>query len=356
MKVAIAIFMREVVLRLLNILLIVLFIFKYISFDALMYGTVFVHIVPVAILFILSKRTKGFKLSFDWTIFSKKEKKEIIHFAWYHLLTGITLSVMGLIDSLMLSPLDKGGMNTVGVYSIAVFIMSIVVIPYRSMSTASVPDLTRSFEANDMDRMRNLFQRGGINILIAAVAMSIIILMNTPNAVIFLNSLSTTGEDYSALYGVVPILVLGRLIDMGTGLNSEVLSISKHYKFNFRISIVLIVLMFLFIGALVPRMGIYGAAWGATLALILFNISKMIFLWVKMRLQPFSKKSLGVVVSGAIAMLSVYFIPYKFDPIIDTSIRTTIMMVVYLSMLILLKPSVDLNEYLLSIKKNKRLF
>lgn len=356
MKVAVSVFVREVVLRLLNILLIVLFVCEVINFDVLMFCTIFVYIIPITILYVLCRHTQNFSISFRWNTFSGKEQKEIIHFAWYHMLMGITLSLMGLIDSLMLAPLDKNGMNTVGVYGIGVFVMSILIIPYRSMATASVPDLARSFEANDMNKVRNLFQRGGINILIAAVAMSILVLMNVPNAVKFLNDLSSKGEDYSSLLGVIPILVLGRLFDMATGLNSEVISISKHYKFNFRISLVLIALMFLFIGALVPSLGIYGAAWGATLSLIAFNICKVIFLWVKMRLQPFSRKSLGVVVAGVVAMAVVYFIPYRLHPLVDTCIRSIIMIAVYLGMLIILKPSTDLNEYLNTIKKNKRLF
>src|SRR5690606_30628969 len=102
--------------------------------------------------------------------------------------------------------------------------------------------------------------------------------------------------------------------------------------------------------------GIYGAAWGATLALIIFNACKMLFLWWKMRLQPFSVKSLGVLAAGLVAALTVYFIPFRLPPIVDGVLRTAIIMLVYLAMLLLLKPSADLNEYLLSIRKNKRLF
>lgn len=349
-KVAQSIFVREVVLRLLSLSLIVLYIFKLISFDILMAATVLVHIVPVLILLVLSKRAGGFSLSLNWAIFTKTERKELLHFSWYHMMMGVTISLMGLIDSLMIVPLDRDGMQTAGVYSIAVFIMSILVIPYRAMSTASLADLTRSYEDGDIPRMKDLFKRGGINILIAATAMSIIIIMNMPNAIKIL------GENFSALLYVVPILVLGRWVDMAAGLNNEVISISKYYKFNFRISLLLIGLMFLFLWLLIPRWGIYGAAWGATLALTIFNICKMIFLWVKMRLQPFSRKSLGVVVAGLVAALSVYFIPFQFHPVIDTTIRTAIMMTVYMAMLIILKPSSDLNEYLESIRKNKRLF
>lgn len=350
MKVAKSLFMREVVLRSCNILLIVLFIFHWINFDGLMYGTVLIHILPIIILYFFSKQTEGFAFSFQWNFFSKTEKKEILHFAWYHMLMGVTVSLMGLIDSLMIVPLDKDGMQTAGVYSIGVFIMSILVIPYRAMATASVPDLTKSYENGDLPRLKNLFQRGGINILIAATAMSVIVISNMPNAVKIL------GDGFSPLLGVVPVLVLGRWVDMATGLNNEVISISKYYKFNFRISLVLIGMMFLFLWLLIPRYGIYGAAWGATIALVLFNLSKFIFLWVKMQLQPFSRKSLGVIVSGAIAAAAVWFIPFMYHPIVDTIIRTGIMMIVYLIMLIILKPSVDLNDYLSSIRKNKRLF
>ncbi len=356
MKIALSIFIREVVLRLLTIGLIILYIVNLINFDVLMYGTILIHSIPIVILYFLSKRTQHFQIKFDFNVFSKKELKDIFHFAWYHMLMGITLSLMGLIDSLMLAPLDKDGMNTVGVYGIAIFLMSILIIPYRSMSTASLPGLTKAYEAQDVESIRNLFQRGGINILIAAVGMCIIVLMNTPNAVNFLNQLSTKGESYDALLSVVPILILGRLTDMGTGLNSELISISKYYKFNFRISIVLIVLMFILIGVLVPKMGIYGAAWGATIALIIFNICKMIFLWKKMQLHPFSNKSVGVLIAGILAAASVYLIPYTLHPILDAIVRTSIMMLVYISALLILKPSPDLQEYLANLKKNKRLF
>lgn len=349
-KIAQSVFVKEIVLRSLSLLLIVLYIFKCISFDVLMVATVLVNIIPVLVFLALCKRAGGFSVSFNWNVFTKAEKKELLHFAWYHMLMGVTISLMGLIDNLLIVPLDKDGMQTAGVYSIAIFIMTVLVIPYRAMSTASLADLTKSYESGDVAKMKDLFKRGGINILIAATAMAVIIIMNMPNA------LKILGDNFAALLYVVPILVLGRWVDMAAGLNNEVISISKYYKFNFRISLLLIGLMFLFLWLLIPQWGIYGAAWGATLALIIFNACKMLFLWVKMRLQPFSRKSLGVVVAGLVAALAVYFIPFWLHPVIDMVMRTAIVTSVYIAMLLLLKPSTDLNEYLESIRKNKRLF
>jgi O-antigen/teichoic acid export membrane protein len=350
LKVAKSVFVREVILRVLNLALILLYIFDWIDFNWLMAGTVVVHIIPIIILLMLCKQAEGFSFTLNWSVFSKAEKRELWHFAWYHMLMGVTITLMGFVDSLMIVPLDKDGMQTAGVYAIAIFVMSILVIPYRAMSTASLADLTRAYESGDMGKLKNLFQRGAINILIAATAMSTIIIMNMPNAIKIL------GQDYGALLGVVPVLILGRWVDMASGLNNEVISISKYYKFNFRISVLLIGMMVLFLWLLIPKWGIYGAAWGATLALVIFNGCKLIFLWMKLRLQPFSKKSAGVVVAGIAAMASVYFIPYRLPPFFDVVMRTGIMMIIYLILLLLLKPSADLNEYLQNIRKTKRLF
>ena len=150
--------------------------------------------------------------------------------------------------------------------------------------------------------------------------------------------------------------MLGRVVDMATGLNSELISVSKYYKFNFRISFLLVVLLLVFNRILIPKYGIYGAAWGATLSIAFFNLAKMVFLWWKMQLHPFSSKSLLVLLAGAGAWVAIYFIPTLFNPIVDSILRSGIIVFVYACLLIWFKPSEDLNVYLRSIKENKRLF
>lgn len=350
LKIALSVMMREVVLRLFNIAMIILYVASYFSYTQFVIGSVLIYLVPIIFLWVICKKTEGFGLSFQWNLISKKEYKDIIHFAWYHTLMGISLNLLGYLDALMLAPLDKSGMSSVAEYSIAVFIITIMQIPYRSMATATLPDLTKSYEANDMIKVNEYFKRAAINVLIVALGMWLLIVMNMHNAVLILH------KGYDSVTNLVIILSIGKLVDMATGLNNEMISVSKHYKFNFYISLILVGMIFLFNRILIPVYGVYGAAFGTTLALVIFNISKLIFLWKKMRLQPFTKSSVWVLAAGVVTGIFSYLVPFIINPIIDVIIRSTMIVVIFGFLLVISKPSEDLNNFLDSVKKNKRLF
>ena len=115
---------------------------------------------------------------------------------------------------------------------------------------------------------------------------------------------------------------------------------------------------------MIPRYGIYGAAWSNTITLMLFNIIKYLFIKKKLGMVPFTSKTLLVIVAGIPALAAGYFFPYLFEParhiyvhtFLDVIMRSTVIIIVYLLMLLWLKPSDDLVEYIASIKKNKRLY
>jgi len=359
-KIAISLFTKEVLLRLLNLVLLVLFFFHIIGFASFIASSVLVYVIPALVLFFVSSRTRSFGFSNHWSAFSKEEYKDIIKFAWYHLLLGISLNVMGYIDTIMLGSLDKNGVQSIAPYRLAVFVVTIMLIPYKAIASSSLASLNQAYIDKDEVKLKDLFTRSGINILIVAVGMFLFIGCNLDNAVVILP------KGYEIIKPIAVILMIGRFIDMATGLNNEIIAVSKFYKFNFRISFVLLIMAFLFNRALIPVYGIYGAAWGITIALGLFNIFKLIFLWRKMDLHPFSKNSLQVLIAGVVAGLIGYFIPHLYfltdvhtkwaNPAIDGIVRSISIAAVYITLLIIFRPSSDLSDYLSSIIKNKRLF
>lgn len=350
LKVAKATFIREVLLRLLNILLIVLFGLNYISYDWLIYGTVLIYLIPIALLLAIAWRTEPFKFSFAIQVFSKAERFELIHFTWYHSLLSVTLTLMGMLDALMVATLSRRGLSAVPVYTISVFIISFLLIPYRAMLNSTFALLAQAFKDSNLAKAKDIFVRSSLNIFIASVAMLLLIVCNLHNAVKILPS------GYEEIVPVVIILSLGRMADMITGMNDQVLSVSSHYRYNFFISIALVVLIVIFNWFLIPRYDVIGAAWGTTLAMIVYNLLKLIVVKAKLNMQPLSKRTFYVTAAGGLAFLAGYFLPEAGGPVIDAAWRSLLILCIYLAGLIYFKPSPDLVEYLASIRENKRLF
>lgn len=349
-KIAISAFSREVLLRLCNITLLCMLFLGYISFNQYIVGNVLIYIVPLIILVYISSRTRGFGFTTNLKVFSKKEYRDMAHFSVFHLLTGASLVILNFVDTLLVGPLDPNGIESTAPYSVSVFIASVMFMPYRAMSTSSLPILNQAYIEKDIKKVRDLFSRAGVNIFIAAIAMFVLIALNLDNAIAILP------ETYSSVKYLVLILMIGKVLDMATGLNNELISISKYYKFNFRVALLLLIMVFILDRIFIPAYGTIGAAWVATFSLAVFNGIKMIFLYKKMKLHPFTGKSWRVLLAGAIAAIAGYLCPYILHPIIDAVVRSIIIMVVYSSALLWLKPSEDLNSFFSNIIKNKRLF
>lgn len=149
-KVAISAFMREVLLRIASILLIVLYGFGYISFDVLFIGSVLIYFLPLVIFLWLAFRLEQFGLSLQFKSFPRSEYKEMIHFSWYHFLLSMVFLFMVYMDSLLLPFYDHKGFVALAVYSIAVYLSSLLQIPYRSVTPASFAVLAKAFADNDI--------------------------------------------------------------------------------------------------------------------------------------------------------------------------------------------------------------
>ena len=112
------------------------------------------------------------------------------------------------IDQLMLGIMDKTGFVSVAVYSVAMYIISIFQIPIRAVAVSIVPAFTHANEAGDVERLDALFKKSASTVLITTCGMVILILCNMHNAVKLFDA------SYAHMYLIVPIVLLGRFIDL----------------------------------------------------------------------------------------------------------------------------------------------
>ena len=95
---------------------------------------------------------------------------------------------------------------------------------------------------------------------------------------------------------------LVRLIDLFTGVNSQIITFSDYFRFNIFAILILaifnIIFNYLFIVTL--DWGLLGVATATFISLTLYNAAKFVFIMVRMKLQPFTSETLKIIAVGGI--------------------------------------------------------
>ncbi len=348
MKITVFTTVREVGLKGGNLLLILLFGLGAITFSQWIYGIAALYGVANVLLLFSAWRTGHFRVSFQWRALSRRELYDIFHFAGFHALLGVTVYLVGFLDSMMLAPLDRDGLTASAIYTSALFIISLLQIPYRAMTSSVTPNLTEAYAQDDLAKVKDVFTRSSVNIFLATLGMAVLIIANLKKGVELL------GAGYELVTPLVLVLMIGRLLDAATGINEQVLSVSKHYRYSFVLSLFLAVALFALGYALIPRYGVYGAAWASTAALGLYNVGKWAVVWRKTGLQPFSAATFRMVMAAGLALVPAFLIPEIPVWLVDVGVRTAIVSTLYLLLLLWLRPSPDFNNMTLGLLRKMR--
>src|SRR5690606_36393560 len=107
------------------------------------------------------------------------------------------------------------------------------------------------------------------------------------------------------------VLGVGVVINMGTGFNSEIITFSKHYRFNLIAILAMISLnnlLHLFF-VLVLQTGMIGVAYSSFISISVFNLLKTIYIKQKLGILPFDKKYLQLFLVILSVGIVIYFIP-----------------------------------------------
>jgi O-antigen/teichoic acid export membrane protein len=256
-------------------------------------------------------------------------------------------TVINNIDSLMLS--SYKGLSETGIYSIAFFIATFMEIPKKSMSQVLVPLVSEANINNDRKQLELLYKKSSLTQLVIGGLLFILIWFNIEN--IF--KVIPHGKEFYQGMWVVFFIGLGKIFDMSTGINQEIVGTSKYYKIDLAIYPVLGLVA---IGAnmfLIPIYGMTGAAIATALSVFLFNTVRFLFLLIVMKIQPFSFGTIKALFVFAIAFVINYFLPHIQNHfILDSLYRSIIIGSVFVILILTLKVSEDIT--LLTQKLVKR--
>jgi O-antigen/teichoic acid export membrane protein len=329
--------LKEIVARLLLSVLVLLYFSGVLSFDQFVIGSVVTYLICLLLLISYLWQQGEISIQTDFKSLDQTKFTELIKYSLLSFAGMAGMILIGKIDSMMVSAMLGWASNAI--YTTAFYMATVIEIPRRALSQITMPLISKAFEQNDVKEVASLYRKTSINQFIIGSLLLIGVWINLDN--IF--ELMPKGKDFELGQWVVIIVGFGKLIDMLFGPSSEIIVLSKYYRFNIILIILLSAIVIISNNILIPRYGIEGAAWGSAFALITFNVIKFIFIHIKFGIQPFEWATLKVVTIGAITLL-VNTIIYKFDnTLMDIVFRSTLVTILFSFLILWTKSSHDAN-------------
>lgn len=312
--------------------------FNIMTFSQFIWGLVFIRFINIGVLIAYLKQLVKEPVLWGNQL-AKDELKEVTQYGFYMILGSASSVIISQVDVMMLASII--GERETGIYTIAFFMGAVVEMPRRALSQISVPVISSAWKDNDLATIKQIYQKTSINQLIVGAWVLGLILLNVQD--IF--AIMPKGKIYQQGIYVVVLIGLTRFLDMAMGANNEILLYSKYYRFNLLTNVILAVIMVGINAILIPMYQLTGAAFATLLSLIIFNLIRFTFLFVKYKIQPFTQKTLlALLLIGATTLLAYFTSKIHLSPLINIVVKSIIISLFFAAGVWGLKLSEDINQ------------
>ena len=333
------IFINEVFLKFYSMSTLLFHWFGYIDFTAFLQIYLFGYVLKFTILFILQFRED--RLIFNFSL-KDLDLKELLKFGFYVLVGGASIMIVTRLDMIMISSLLD--LEQVAFYTVAFFIGNAIKIPGKSIVTISIPLVAKAWENQDLNEIQTLYAKSSINQLIIGGILFVCIWLNIDE--IF----SLLPEKFQGGSWVVFYIGLSQLFSITAGINGTIIVNSKYYKYDLYTNVILVFITIATNYILIPIYGINGAAIATAISLLLFNLFRLIFIKVKMDMQPFSKETVFTI----LVLLGVYLMLNNMNlallPLFAIVVKSSLALLIYILLVIKLKLSEDISGFVNDLK------
>jgi O-antigen/teichoic acid export membrane protein len=344
-------FLREVLFRLFTTVLIVLFLFKIIPlFDRFIKIYASTYILLAAVLAAYLVATKRMTIVFYVSRVTRKFYKKILTLVSFVWSGGLVYTIANVFDTLVIAAVMPNGLAYAGVYSLAQNIASLIQAPQRGIVSAAISPLSQAWKDKDLNKIRRIYQRSSINQLIFSVGMFCIIFMN------FYDGIQTFSLKEGYVLALPVFLYIGvmRIMDMGTGLNAQIISTSTYWRFEFFTGIILLSLALPLNYILTKSLGVTGPAISNLIAFTIYNFIRCMYLWKKVKMQPFNSKTGLTIVCAAACYGVCYFLYGGYTGIEWIFARTITFVALFGASIYGFKLTPDLFHVIDSVKRRAR--
>ena len=335
-------FIKEIFARVCITILLFLVYFNWLTNQQFIYAVVVVYGIRALIMLVFAlmvyKPTFQFKLPFNL--------KEIISFSIYILVAGSAAGILLEIDKFMIPQMEK--LPEVAYYAVGIYIASVIAIPARAMQQITSPIIAKGMNENKLDEISKLYKQSSINLLVVGGLFFLLINLN-------INELYQIIDKPQFAKGVWVVLIISfaKVMELALGTGNAILVNSKFYKLFFYISLAMALSVIVLNHWLIAIMGINGAALATFIVVVVYGVIKIIVIKIKLNIQPFSIKTIQLILVISILFIGFRLINFNFNPVINIGLKSLIIVVIYLIIMNKMKISNDISELIVKylIKK-----
>ena len=331
-------FAMEIIQRLITISLLGVYFFDWITFHLFIMLFVLSYLINPLIVAIQIARRGEWKLRPNMRLMRRPLLKGMVNYGLFSMLGGLTTVIVWNVDILMLGSL--AGLDQTAIYAIAFYMASVIAIPQRSINKIVSPLLADFIKNKEWNEVGSIYTKSSLNQLIPGIFIFGLIWINLDVVYHMMPDFYASGR------WVVFIVGIGKIIEMITGVNGLILINSRHYRVSFYTNLILIAVT---IGAnyiMIPLYGIEGAALASVLAILIYNGTKYLWVLIKMRLQPFTKKTVIVTLLGIGSLSVTQLFTLSDFYLIEAIFNSVVFTVLFAGPVIIFSISEDLNDML----------
>ena len=325
-------FMKEVFHRICITILLFLVYFRIINVEYFIYCMVLVFVIRALAmqLYAFSLYRPKFHLRFPANL------STILKYSSLILIAGSVATILLDLDKVMIEhylPIEN-----VAIYGIAVYIATVISVPQKAMHQIIHPLTASLLNSNDKKSLKNLYIRSSLTLLVVSAIIFILILVNVNQLYLLIP------EEYQISIVIILLLSIVKLFDNMLGNNNSILFNSDYYRLVLVFGVALAIIAFLFNLFLIPAYGILGAAMASFLAFAVYNISKLLIVLNKFKMQPFTLQTLYILLFTAGLTAAFYFWDFNFHPILNILLKSLIVTSIYTFVALRFNFSEDINQ------------
>jgi O-antigen/teichoic acid export membrane protein len=340
------VFLREVGLRIYTGILVLLYALGFIDFNGFIWLLTIYFGIACIVMIIDLGRLSLLKYHITTTKITHRLKGKMFAYGSFIYGGGMFGIIADNVDTFLIAGIS--GLKSTGVFTVASYISTILQVPQRTISGIATPILAQNWKDKNYANIRYLYEKTSLNQLIFGITIFLGVWLNIDDLFSFLPPAYAEGKY------VVLVMCFARILDLGTGINAELLTTSNMWRFSFYTQVIFIGLSIPTNYFLISKFGIVGSAFSNLFAYTAFNSIRFVFIYRKFKMQPFSMNTLYVFLIGFCTYLLIAYIPLTNTRILDITIRCVLVVLCIGIPVLKFKLSEDIyilwNQILIKIK------